>query len=99
MNVHVGLVLLCEGQVDVRLIAGADDIVLHIAHDADDLGLDRRLLRSVGCAEPDSLPDGIAVRPELLRRGLVEDDYRRPAGSLTLLEAAPAEHGNAQGGE
>src|SRR5208337_5317286 len=86
---RVGKVVSAEG------VAGSGEIQLpdgvHNSHDSEAVcarvGLGH-ILRILGIVH--ALANGIAIRPEVASQALIDDDHRRGAFIVALLEVAPA---------
>src|ERR1700723_844921 len=59
---HIGLILLAEWNVNVRLQTLAKYVLLHATHDPDDLGITSPFDPTTR-QEPDVLPNRMAARP------------------------------------
>ena len=75
----------------------------HIAHDADDLAnrFLGELLHATGAAtDQDAVRQRVgAVRPMLVRQGLIDDDYRRSVTVVQVVEVASPQDRNLEGFE
>ncbi len=93
VDVHVRLIFLSKGNVQVRLFAPAHDVLPHVSDDSHDFqfaGFTYVLVHQ------DVFAKGVAIGPEAVG-GKTVDDYSGPTGSLGGAEGAATQQGDPHG--